>query len=540
MTLFKNDSLYGGKATPDSGGEVINNQDITITSNGEYSAGEGYTGIGTATVALPLGTKTITANDTYLASSDNLEGFTSVTVNVPNPSTGTLNITENGTYNVTNYASAEVDVPSSGSTITASNDTGASIFTGDKVWLQRAQGNYSILTTPVVSANTFTGIAAENIATGSSGSVSAAVTPYTPSTFGLKDYGTLPSTYSSWQIISNGIKYVAFQYATTQTVNAFAYSDDGKNWTSGTLPGNVNSWTRGTSSGGRFIIYDYSYHDTSSNTSRVVSSADGVNWTSGTYNGKFSIGGSGWTFGNGTWYVATTSGSSQSLYYLASSTNGTSWTTLPQKYQNATIYNVVYGNNTLVMTPANTTERAAYSTDGGISWTNIPSPSRLPSSLYVLSCIFDGTKFIAYPYYNGTVTDLFTSTDGINWTKHAGALPFTNVVSITCKNGLYWTYQYQGTLGAYSSDGINWTTVQDPIGSPGSVGIFGNYYVITPTASTPNEVQYSADGHNWDSLQLDSSVAWRTGIITSTWSDQRADKLLIPSTDSTQVAILGE
>lgn len=68
-------SLHGG------GGEPINNQDKTITANGSYTADEGYTGLGT------------------------------VTVNVPNPSTGTKTITANGTYDVTDFASADVNVP---------------------------------------------------------------------------------------------------------------------------------------------------------------------------------------------------------------------------------------------------------------------------------------------------------------------------------------------------------------------------------------------------------------------------------------------
>lgn len=59
-----------------------------------------------------LGSKTITENDTYYASSDDLDGYFSVTVNVPNPSTGTISITSNGTVDVTQYASADVNVPS--------------------------------------------------------------------------------------------------------------------------------------------------------------------------------------------------------------------------------------------------------------------------------------------------------------------------------------------------------------------------------------------------------------------------------------------
>lgn len=54
--------------------------------------------------------KDITANGTYNASSDSADGYKKVVVNVPNPSTGTIQITQNGTVNVTNYASADVNV----------------------------------------------------------------------------------------------------------------------------------------------------------------------------------------------------------------------------------------------------------------------------------------------------------------------------------------------------------------------------------------------------------------------------------------------
>ena len=69
-------------ATKISAIDTVNNQNKTITTNGVYSADAGYTGLGNVTVSLPLDTKRITINGTYNASSDELEGYSSVTVAV--------------------------------------------------------------------------------------------------------------------------------------------------------------------------------------------------------------------------------------------------------------------------------------------------------------------------------------------------------------------------------------------------------------------------------------------------------------------------
>lgn len=90
-----------------------------------------------------LGTKTVNQNGVYNASDDSLDGYSKVTVNTPVPTgkktiaangtdidvssyalvdvavpgivpTGTLPITDNGTYDVTNYASAIVNVSGGG------------------------------------------------------------------------------------------------------------------------------------------------------------------------------------------------------------------------------------------------------------------------------------------------------------------------------------------------------------------------------------------------------------------------------------------
>lgn len=82
INIAENSGFFLNKS---QGGTTINNEDITVTQNGEYTASSGYTGLGTVTVDFEVNNEDITAteNGTYTASSG-YDGLGTVTVNVPN------------------------------------------------------------------------------------------------------------------------------------------------------------------------------------------------------------------------------------------------------------------------------------------------------------------------------------------------------------------------------------------------------------------------------------------------------------------------
>ena len=139
---------------PNAGAEAVI-VSKSITANGTYNASsDNADGYNPVTVNVPESTivsKSITANGTYNASSDNADGYNPVTVNVPESTIVSKSITANGTYNASSdsadgYNPVTVNVPTGGTTTELwSNQSPSASFDEQDIVLSSAIENYDYI-----------------------------------------------------------------------------------------------------------------------------------------------------------------------------------------------------------------------------------------------------------------------------------------------------------------------------------------------------------------------------------------------------------
>ena len=92
------------------------------------------------------------------------------------------------------------------------------------------------------------------------------------------------------------------------------------------------------------------------------------------------------------------------------------------------------------------------STDGGGTWTRHNTPSSMYASAY-------GNGIWVATAGSASATT-YTSTDnGTTWITHLNTIPTGNWLTIKFGNGVFMAADNTGNGVAYSTDGVNWSTV---------------------------------------------------------------------------------
>jgi Phage Tail Collar Domain len=216
-------------------------------------------------------------------------------------------------------------------------------------------------------------------------------------------------------------------------------------------------------------------------------------------------------YGNNTWVGVDGNG------ILATSTNGTSWTTHPSLGTgNASVFTIMFGNGKFVI--GLTQGRFATSTDG-ITWTISASVN---ASAGVSSIAFGNGIFMA-TCGNATV---YTSTDAITWSSHSTG-GTTNYIStsVAFANGTFAVLD-SGAFVQITTNGTSWTT-HGSYGGGGvqivaSGGMFAMMTRATTSSSSAPSMYKSTDGINWTGystgLSYGYSIAFGAGVIITTGS----------------------
>lgn len=211
-------------------------------------------------------------------------------------------------------------------------------------------------------------------------------------------------------------------------------------------------------------------------------------------------------YGNGT-FVAVANGSSTAVY---SKDGGKTFT--PSSLPTSAMWvDVVYcGDDTFIAIPASATLHPARSTDGGKTWSNLPSRPATNMMLSignkyangVLVLIGSGGGRFAYSIDKGDTWISSSSTNlaiGIN--SYSYSLEFGNGVFLAFGND-----PWSGSKASRSSDnGKTWSLMSLPVAGSGACMTFDDGVFVASTA-TKDKIAYSNDnGASWTMATISGS-----------------------------------
>jgi hypothetical protein len=250
-------------------------------------------------------------------------------------------------------------------------------------------------------------------------------------------------------------------------------------------------------------------------TVQIYTSPDGVNWTSQTTGGVAwtIVYGIAWSSSLSIWVGVGANGASSGV--LASSANGTAWTSRSTTTFGAGGAGFDVAVNTagnLFVAVGTVTNTFAYSSNGttwnnGVVGTSITTAARgvvWVNSLSLWVAVGNGTNSIA------------TSTDGINWTGRTGLSTFGTQGNKVATNNSVIVATGSGTnTFAYSYDGTNWTAGGATLFNSTAQGIGWNsttgQWLMGNGVNAYPYYASSPDGVNWTGRQTFTTSAFSIG-----------------------------
>ena len=197
----------------------------------------------------------------------------------------------------------------------------------------------------------------------------------------------------------------------------------------------------------------------------------------------------GGAYGNGKYLLVGRDYTQGTVPYCARSTDGISWESgfirpdpKPDGYGTSPV-GAVFGKGVFVVAVQGSTDYLVYSQDA-VTW-NVA----LTTSESIWRVNYANGRFIAITTGG---TKLFLSEDGINWQEVNIGVDLDSK-DIVFGNGLYVTEN-----GSYSEDGINWTKGTLTHGKSITYGN-GTFIIVRRNANT---IYYSTDGINWETLNV--------------------------------------
>jgi hypothetical protein len=198
----------------------------------------------------------------------------------------------------------------------------------------------------------------------------------------------------------HGIAWTGKHYIVVGEYNTILYSNDGIDWTTiTTSPDNDKQWFDVAWSGQRFVTVG---EDLTNNSTAIKTSEDGINWTSNPFviaRGSFAS-----IVWSGTQFVAVGQVPDAAMLMIATSPDGLNWTDRSIPYSLGwKLYDVAWSGDHFVTVGGGV---SATSPDG-INW----STKDIPVEWALSGVITAGNKYVA------AGAGIYTSTDGLNWSK---------------------------------------------------------------------------------------------------------------------------